>query len=370
MRIIGNDDIVKNIRNLILGTKAFLICVIGNGRTYICNEIFNNMDIEVIRINSEDVKNIDYLKSIIESQRDVYTIDSFFFSRPKVIFMDDFDDYGIEKVYQKYILDYILHENFNASMVKIILTISNKNEKHFKTFCKHIKTIRIKDPDPVNVFKFYIDMYPNLNKDNLKKVCHEMQGNMKYISNNIPCINNIFVEKSMYDIIDMLYKKQIKIKDSDIIYSYDPKIVFMIYYENIVKHKISIDDKLYLSSTFADLHILEKSLNDNHLLNHLLCKYICLLPPVKLEKNVNSKKYNFTNIVSKTIQRYNNNKFLTEYTENIDIDNDSRDILFEVYSNNILESDYGKNDQKLYDVCKKFLVNIGEINKMYLEKII
>lgn len=370
MNIVANQRIVESLTKKIVESPRYVCVVSGPGKTYVCNSIFDNNKFDVYSVSGDDITSLGYLSKILEPHRDALTIESFFSSRRKILFLDDFDDYGINKSFQSYILAYIAHPNFASSNVRLVLTISSHNDKYFKDFVKKVETFHLVNPTPIETYHHLLKSHPNVDKEKLMFLCKNMQGDIKNVLSNIDFIDtDVFIlhDRSVYDIVHMLYNKQIPVQFSDSIYSYEPRIVSMIYFDNMLKSNDNLQIRHDVASHFTDMHIIDEFTHENSLMTDIWCQYLCLQPEIA---GGDVKSYEYTKILNRTIQRYTNNKNIYNHLTSINIDSDSRELYLDIVFDKVLQ--YGKKDidVRAFDLCKSFIHNIGEIKKTYLDKLL
>jgi hypothetical protein len=368
--IVANKKFVESFASKITTTPQFVVLVIGPGKTYICNTVFENCGFDVYPISGEYITTVCQLSKLLEPHRDSLTIESFFSPKRKILFLDDFDDYGINKVFHSYILSFISHPNFASSGVRVVLTISNSNEKYFKDFIKKVETFRLTNPSPKETHDHVLKSNPGIDKDKLMFLCINMQGNIKRVTNNVDFIDTsafIIHDKNVYDIVHMLYNKQIPTQFSDVIYSYDPRIVSMIYFDNMIKNNDDLLIRQNVASHFADMHIVDEFTHENCMTTDIWCHVLTLQPGLPCDAAFD---YEYTKILNRTIQRYTNNKNIYNYMTSINIDSDARELYLDIVFDSVLKHGKKQIDSCAFDLCKSFIHNIGEIKKTYLNKLL
>jgi hypothetical protein len=370
MSIVANEKFVDSFTNKLLNNPQFVCVVIGPGKTYVCNTLFERYGFDVYKISGEGIATISQLSKLLEPHRDTLTIESFFSTKRKLLFLDDFDDYGINKTFHSYILSYMKHPNFASSGARLVLTISKHNEKYYKDFIKKIETFRVFNPDVLETYNHVLKSHPDIDKAKLMFLCKSMRGNIKSVINNIDFIDTsafILHDRTVYDIVHMLYKKQIPTQFSDLIYSYDPRIVSMIYFDNMIKSNEDLRVRQTVASHFADMHIVDEFTHENGMMTDIWCHHLCLQPKL-CDDDVYS--YEYTKILNRTIQRYTNNKNIYNYMTSINIDSDARELYLDIVFDNVLKHGKKQIDPCAFDLCKSFIHNIGEIQKTYLDKLL
>lgn len=370
MNIVANEDVVASLIKKIEECPPYVCVVMGPGKTYVCNSIFENNGFDVYSMSGDEISSIGHLSKILEPHRDVLTIESFFSSKRKILFLDDFDDYGISKTFQSYLLNYMTHPKFASSNIRLVVTISKQNEKYFKEFIKKVDTFYLVNPTPTESYNHVSLSHPSIDKKKLMVLCTNMQGDLKNVLSNIDFIDTdafTLHDRSVYDIVHMLYNKQIPSRFSDSIYSYDPRIVSMIYFDNMLKNNDDLQLRHDVASRFTDMHIMDESTHENRLMADLWCQYLCLQPTIT-SGDVNT--YEYTKILNRTIQRYTNNKNIYNHLTDINLDSDSRELYLDIVFDKVLQDGKKNIDTRAFDLCKSFLHNIGEIKKTYLDKLL
>lgn len=370
MDIIGNESFISCFSKTLQEKKQYMCTVIGPGKTYICKQIFDKCNFDVYDISREETASVTGLAKLLEPHRDVSTIESFFSSKKKMLFLDDFDEYGTNKAFHTYLLNYVKHPNFSTSNVLIVLTISNQNEKFFKDFIKKVETFRLRNPLPCETYEYVIKTHPHTNPNDLKFLCNSVGGNVKSVLKNIDFINRkefTLHDKSVYDVVHMLYKKEIPIENSDCIYSYDPRIVAMIYFDNMAKVSSDKAMRKNVASYFSDIHTIDEVTHEHSMVTNMWCNILCLQPKIPCSDKFT---YDYTRMLNRTIQRYTNNKNIYNHLTSLGIDTDARELYLDVAFDNIILRGKSNIDKSVYDLCKCFINNIGEINKTYLDKLL
>lgn len=379
MKFIDNDILIEEITTKMNDANPFLGIVMGSslsGKTSICTYIFEKNNFDIIT-PSQDFNNVLDFSKFIEPYRDVVSISSFFCSKQKVIFIDDFDNItSNDKKYQTYLLNFITDSNFKKSNMKIVITISNTNEKYFASLFKKINVYNIKIPTIEKAYTYICELYPKLDQHRLQKLCTECKGNIGLVENNLHffyqdnTIKNITIDKTIKDIVNMLYSKLIPHKNHSYLYSYDPRLVAMLYVDNMIKYDHKLSNRSYIVSYLSDLHVIDEdtvSVNLNPYITDVWSQCLCLIP--KVCEECDHKILDFTTIMQKTINRCLNKKKLLQYMASESIDYKSHHLLLDCMFDYIVENGRCDINNEGIVVCKDYIKNIGDIKKTYLDKI-
>lgn len=378
--IIGNASFIECFTKKLCTNSSSISIVIGpsqSGKTHICSEVFNKNNFDVHKIPT-DIQNTKELAKLMEPHRDVVSISSMFCMKKKVLFLDDFDIYGSDSAFQSYLINFKKHKNFELAKMHFVVVLCVTKEKNFKSLIQKLEVFRIQNPPKEESLEYVMSLNPELNKDTLLPLCEACDGNIGILLSRVQFIKNckyfdfVLQDKSMYDIIDMLYKKKIPESESDLLYSYDPRLLSMIYLDNMHLHDCSVENRLRLVSHMSDYHIIDESLPvtyDHSITTHMWSKMLCN-QPLLCCNGKDKKNYKFTTILNKTVQRCIYNRNIYTYLSDLKLDQCSREVYFDLMFDLLLihGKKYISNDS--YVLCKTFIQNIGEIKKEYLDKLI
>lgn len=377
---VGNKNFIETFARALSNPGVY--AVVGpsqSGKTTICEQIFNDAGLSSVKIPS-DIDSIHAICRVMEPHRDALTISSFFCPKPKVIFLDDFDMYGSDKAIQRYVLNFAKHKNFASSALRVVLVVSYANEKSFKDILlKKIQVFRVHNPCPEDAFRHVHDVRPNVDKDRLMKLCREMQGNIGGILCKLEFIEQldsrslVIKDRTIYDMLHMIFQGRFGGEESDLLYTYNTRLVSMLYFDNSNKYEKDCRARRMLASKLADLHVLDEGLFGKHegaefMVEHLLGRLLCSQPPFQQALANTGGSYNHTRILARTANRCNLDKRIHKALSNIGVDQGCREVLFDVLSDAVLTKGKHVLDDDTYGLVREYLQTIGGIKKAYLDK--
>ena len=382
MHIVSNDNFLETLtRDLKTTSGTWIVMGPGqSGRTQMCNTAFTRANLECINI-STDNGSVKELSKSMEPHRDTLTISSFFSCKPRVLFLDDFDMYGTEKAIQNFVLAFIKHPNFVSSKLRIVMVVTTSHEKHFKDMAKKSIVLRIQNPPIEKALEYVAHLHPDIDREKLEKLCVDMQGNIGGILSRVSFLEQsdtysvLIKDRTSHDMLHMLFRGKILPVDSDALYTYEPKIMAMLYFDNmnryILNYPNGVESRRRLASILADMHILEeKAYGTCHsgVVNDIWCQLLCSQPAVT-DSETQDMSYDHTKILSRTANRCNLNKRMYRVLHQLGVDQNCREVVFDVLSDTVVSCGGKKGmDDDTYALCREYLSTVGEIKKEYLDK--
>lgn len=381
---VGNNSFVEvlemKLKKSINTNTSYVGLVVGpsqGGKTMICSDVFKRLGFDVVKINDIEITNIKDLAKALESHRDTFTISSFFSSKPKMLFLDDFDvicSSGGDKAMLTYICNYIKHPNFSSAPVRMIVTISNTSEKTFGVMTKKVDDVlRIHNPTPDVAYTYLTERGFNVTME----MCYQMQGNIGGILGHVKLASeddaNITIkDKSQQDILEMVCKKDPRVTP-EVLLMYDARIMAMTYFDNIKKmHVDPLQKKRKATALLSELHIFDERMYNNETGSAMAVDLWCYgLLHLSNDKPSKGMAYPLspTKILSRTSARYLLNKRIHNFLSNNGIDQDSREAVFDAMSNRVLTKGKAGVDKEAFMLCREYMQTIGGINKDYIDKL-
>jgi len=378
--IVGNesfmDTFTRELQNALTG--SWLVVGPGqSGRTKMCGIVFGRAGLECVRVSCETGAVKELVKSM-EPHRDALTISSFFNPKPKVLLLDDFDIYGDEKPIQTYVLNFLKHHNFTSSGLRVVMVVTTSNEKHFKDMAKKMSVLRVQNPRPEQALEYVIQRHPTIDKERLEQLCVEMMGNIGGVLNRICFLeqgdsySTLIKDRTAHDILHLLFGGKINSSDADALYTYEPRVMAMLYFDNMNRYATQGDTRRQgLAKMMADMHILEERVygsGQSGMVSDLWSYMLCSQPALVNGTVTPRVPYEHTKILCRTANRCNLNKRMYRMLQSLGVDQNSREVLFDVLSDLVLTRGKRAVDEEAYALCREYLQTVGEIKKEQLDK--
>lgn len=381
MEVVGNQNFITCFCEKLSTCGASLVIGYGqSGKTSICNHVFQLKDLQVCKIPVDFYNTKDMVK-YLEPHRDALTISSFFCSKQKVIFLDDFDNIAVDRSMISYINNFVNHPNFKRSNLRLVVTINANNEKQFGELKKRFDVFRIHNPTIQEAFDFLAQKNGSIDPESLLDICKEYNGNVGGILTRLSFIEQAdatvvkMKDKTPSDVIHELFSGMVTPSQSDILMTYDPHIISMMYFDNMCKHLShtsganSCKTRYAISKDLADFHVMDElgfRTQNIEIVNELLSYYLSSRPPLCSIGDKSS--YEFTKIMTRASNRYILSKKVHKKMSVLGVDQDCREVLFDFAADLVLTKGKKAIDEDMYSICREYMQTIGEIKKEYLDK--
>lgn len=331
--VVGNRIQIKRLQQLLqLGqpdaASCYMIGLIGPngcGKTLISKLLFKEMDFNVLSIQPQDIKDMEDLIKNFCSHK---TIESFFKTQRKVIFVDDLDSLITQ---DKHVLSTLtscvpLVKKYNSC----IFFTCKGDEKKLSDLKKDVETVKINYPSIKDSFIYLSEILierenSDIKEEDLLKIVNNHRGSVRHVvlslkdsneTHEETCKNNMYKDNTVFEIVRKLMTNSIKMKDIDLLINDDPFLTSFLFYENLPEemsgnYSFSKDNKLtdvYLkiNRRFIDSCFIEDSIFRNsdwsyynyiHLLR--IMGPVLELNGVEKKKTMKDCTYRFSQILSK-----------------------------------------------------------------------
>jgi SpoVK/Ycf46/Vps4 family AAA+-type ATPase len=396
------NDFKNHIKNNIIFNKL-IICIgpSGCGKTSLLKQIFEEYkyNYREININSkvDEIHNYLYTKSI----------EDFFTTQKKLIFIDDFEVFINDKNHFNNLSNLNL-ENQKIPIVCVLNKLYDRNRKIID-LKKNATILYLNKPKFNSIYKYVISILDNekieLNNiilENTKLFIQNYKNNIKLILLNLDdlILNNLEKKKTyndnqidkfndigLFDIVDNLYNKKNSIIELNNIAYNDSNLVCMLLHENmIIQFESRFKTKTEILSKYLDIldnmcygDMIEKNIftnNNWNLLNTLYIVKIYNINKVFSENKCNNYiKNNFTQILTKYSLRCNYNKKRIQLLTMLNISNNYFNYILPNILYKIQYIHNNKNDEhlvlinsiiKYYNLYNKDILNlIIKYNKIF-----
>ncbi len=348
------NDIKKFLENYYINPKKkiedkilLILGPSGSCKTTICKTIFNESNYEPIKI---DLFSNNNLKDNILQSIQHNTLDCFFSSRKKILFLDDIDLIcQYEKTFSSFIVKLI-----KVSNIPIICTTNNLEDKKISEIKKKATKIYISKINYKDCFHFInniiqkekLDIDLDTMLDVIKKNNNDIRlilTNLgKFINTNVLDIDNIelnsevntlnnvdtvistkdlFIDHDLFAFVRAIYKKQMDNNEITSIVENDSSLISLLLHENILTEMNQIKKKAIMKKEMVDslLNVLkyytladsfEKYIYINN--DWYLYEYTNILKISSINNEINSFERNikhndhiFTQLLTKSSLRFN-----------------------------------------------------------------
>lgn len=362
-QFLGNKVLIQKLNDYCISNYPFKVLLFGSsgsGKSTLCRLLIEQKLSEkynVLSIATDQYDDLKVFKQTINNFVYNTSIQTYFDSRQKVIFIDDIDIFFcIERTASSFMLS-ILDEIIESSnkgkgispKVSFILTCTNTEEKRMTEFKKKMQVFRLQNPSSQDLFIHFSNTLDDQKKEydatKLLRLIDTYQNNYRNIANNLFKVNDkkeslesekeqrLLIDKMAFDMMSILFDK--KINHSQVQQVTENSLVPMLMYENYIvelfKHRESnkqYDKKSVLrvitevSDYFCDGEIIESYGYQNQdwtmydLVTILKCMPInSCISQLPIKKNVKRYDYVFTQLLTKSALRCNFGKRLGDLTD-------------------------------------------------------
>ena len=400
--ILSNFNNNKN--NFSLKRGIYIYGAAGIGKTRFINDILKELDYDVVNYDAGDIRNKSVIDTITRQNMAEKSIISLFTKKQKpiAIVMDEIDGMnsgdkgGINSLIKLIRPKKTKKQKLEEISYNPIICISNYHiDKKINELMRVCESFEIPIPTDEQIINLIKELLPNLfkNKNLLTNIIQYIQGDLRKLECllNIyqkkdsiikpEIIENIFSLKSLNEdakeITKNLINKKYRFQDHNTLMNEtDRTIVGLLFHENIIDH-INLSNKkenikLYLKilnnicfSDYIDRITFQKQIWQFNEMSSLL--KIFYNNKIFHEENINKKEYKkdirFTKILTKYSTEYNNQIFIQNLCQELNLDmKDMFSFFTNLKINNTEEESYKILES--YDITK---LDISRINR-YIER--
>tara|TARA_R110002074_G_scaffold224924_3_gene396391 strand:- start:1087 stop:2508 length:1422 start_codon:yes stop_codon:yes gene_type:complete len=400
--LLNNFNTNKNNFNLKRG--IYIYGAAGIGKSRFINNILKELDYDIINYDAGDIRNKSVIETITRENMSDKSVISLFTKKQKpiAIVMDEIDGMnsgdkgGINSLIKLIRPKKTKKQKLEEISYNPIICISNYHiDKKINELMKVCESFEILTPTNEQITTIIRQMIPSLAKKNLllDNIIYYIQGDLRKLDtilniykskNNIikpETIENIFSLKSLNEdakeITKNLITKKYNFKDHNTIMNEtDRTIVGLLFHENIIDY-ISIKDKkdnihLYLKilnnicfSDYIDRITFQKQIWQFNEMSCLLKIFYNnkIFHEENSKENIINKDIRFTKILTKYSTEYNNQIFIQNLCQELNLDiKDMFTFFAELKKNNSEEESY-----KLLESYEITRLDISRINR-YIER--
>ena len=359
--VVGNKIQIKRIKDILnnINYDKKIIGIVGPsacGKSIICDLIFKELDFNVLDISKKEQINSKELTQLITNFVNNRTIDSFFKTIKKIIFIDNID---ILLSIDKGIISSITNclEILKKNNIFIVLTCNINDEKKILDFKKEIEIIKVSYPSIKDTFVYILEIFEKekyeIEGDKVLELVNQYRGNIREIILSLKDSNethdevvkqNMFKDMNNFEIVKKLTGgNKYSIDDISSVLNDDTSMISFLLYENIadelytnrdfkntsilynktfIKSYLSINDVYIQSCIIEDNMYKSRDWSNYNLMNIMrIMTILNILNNVEKKKTYKDIKYRFSqllsklshkNIMNKKIRGINSNRFQIE----------------------------------------------------------
>lgn len=286
---VGNKILIKKLIESLKTHPSYTLLIgpSGGGKTCVCDLILGMYDYNVLKINGDETEDLKSLKRLLDNFMNNKTIESFFSSRKKVVFIDDVDILmSCDRNVNSFLLGFI-DDATKSGRVSVIFTCSSSEEKRLTELKKKISCIRLTNPSQKDVFAYITNILDKeeviYDHTKLLRLIDVHNNNIRNIFNNLHHLSysddemseekqrKLLFDANVFDVMKKLFFFKTSADGLRLIS--DNNIIPLLLYENfpneLFKNRIRqtkekyCDSILYINKMFIDAEIQEQFMYQN-----------------------------------------------------------------------------------------------------------